>query len=51
MAVPLLLRLAGKKPYVDADTLWGYVQTLDGRGRGMPPGVRDRRSFDLWRTP
>jgi len=42
-----LLRLAGKVKLVDPDTLWGYVLTLRARARGNPPGVHDRRSFDL----
>lgn len=45
-----LLRVAGKKPFVDADALWGYVQTLRSHGRGAPPDVNDRESFDLWLT-
>jgi predicted nucleic acid-binding protein len=43
-----LLKVAYRKRWLDADTLWGYVQTLDGQGRGTPPGVRDRLSFDKW---
>ncbi|WP_072816102.1 hypothetical protein [Rhodococcus zopfii] len=33
---------------VDADTLWGYVQTLRSNQRGTPPGVYDRPSFNKW---
>jgi predicted nucleic acid-binding protein len=43
-----LLKLAYRKGWVDADTLWGYAQTLKARDRGAPPGVRDRTSFDKW---
>jgi predicted nucleic acid-binding protein len=43
-----LLKVAHRKGWIDADTLWGYVQTLQGRDRGAPPGVRDRSSFDKW---
>lgn len=43
-----LLRLAVRTKIVDADTLWGYVQTLRAQKRGTPPRVRDRLSFDLW---
>jgi predicted nucleic acid-binding protein len=44
----LLLRVASRKSWLDADTLWGYVQTLTRQGRGTPHGVRDRLSFDKW---
>jgi predicted nucleic acid-binding protein len=44
----LLLRVAHRQGWLDADTLWGYVQTLQGKDRGAPPGVRDRPSFDKW---
>jgi predicted nucleic acid-binding protein len=43
-----LLKLAHRKEWVDADTLWGYMQTLKAQDRGAPPGVRDRTSFDKW---
>jgi predicted nucleic acid-binding protein len=43
-----LLKVAHRKGWIDADTLWGYVQTLQGNGRGAPPGVKDRVSFDKW---
>jgi predicted nucleic acid-binding protein len=43
-----LLRLAHQQGWLDADTLWGYVQTLQGHDRGAPPGVVDRMSFDKW---
>jgi predicted nucleic acid-binding protein len=43
-----LLLVAGRKGWVDADTLWGYVQTLRRQGRGTPPGVHDRASFEKW---
>lgn len=44
----LLLRVAYRQGWLDADTLWGYVQTLGRQRRGAPPGVRDRLSFDKW---
>jgi predicted nucleic acid-binding protein len=44
----LLLRVAYRKGWLDADALWGYVQTLIGQGRGAPPRVRDRLSFNKW---
>ena len=43
-----LLQLAHRKEWIDADTLWGYVQTLRVNDRGTPPGVRDRAAFDKW---
>ena len=43
-----LLKLAYRARRVDADTLWGYVQTLERRERGAPRGVRDRSSFNKW---
>jgi predicted nucleic acid-binding protein len=43
-----LLLVAYKTSWVDADTLWGYVQTLRGQRRGAPDGVTDRPSFDKW---
>jgi hypothetical protein len=43
-----LLQLAHRKKWIDADTLWGYVQTLSVNDRGTPPGVRDRAAFDKW---
>jgi hypothetical protein len=43
-----LLQLADRKKRIDADTLWGYVQTLRVSDRGTPPGVRDRAAFDKW---
>jgi predicted nucleic acid-binding protein len=43
-----LLKVAYKQGWLDADTLWGYVQTLRGQGRGAPGGVDDRLSFDKW---
>lgn len=43
-----LLKLTHKKRWVDADTLWGYVLTLERHGRGAPPGVWDRSSFNKW---
>ncbi|SNQ47127.1 conserved hypothetical protein [Frankia canadensis] len=45
-----LLKLAGRKPLVDANALWGYTETLRGQNRGTPPGVFDRPSFDRWLT-
>ncbi|MGH8828909.1 MAG: hypothetical protein ACRDVZ_15175, partial [Jiangellaceae bacterium] len=47
----LLLRMAGRLGWVDDDTLWGYVQTLGANGRGAPPGVYDRESFNKWLEP
>ena len=43
-----LLQLAHRRKWIDADTLWGYVQTLKVHNRGTPPGVRDRTAFDKW---
>ena len=43
-----LLKVAYRKGWIDADTLWGYVLTLDGNSRGTPPGVWNRPSFDKW---
>jgi predicted nucleic acid-binding protein len=43
-----LLKVAHRKGWLDADTLWGYVQTLGGQRRGAPHAVRDRSSFDKW---
>jgi predicted nucleic acid-binding protein len=45
-----LLKVANRKGWLDADTLWGYMQTLGGQGRGAPPGVRDRPSFNKWQS-
>jgi predicted nucleic acid-binding protein len=46
-----LLLLAYKMNWVDADTLWGYLQTLRSQRRGAPNGVTDRPSFDKWAGP
>jgi predicted nucleic acid-binding protein len=43
-----LLKVAHRGGWIDADTLWGYVLTLEGHSRGAPPGVWDRSSFDKW---
>jgi predicted nucleic acid-binding protein len=43
-----LLKVAHRKSWLDADTFWGYVLTLEGHERGTPPGVWDRASFDKW---
>jgi predicted nucleic acid-binding protein len=43
-----LLKVAHRQGWVDADTLWGYVQTLRGQGRGGLPGLWDRSSLDKW---
>jgi hypothetical protein len=43
-----LLKVACRKGWLDADTLWGYVLTIEGHGRGAPPGVWNRESFDKW---
>lgn len=43
-----LLRLAVRCKFVDADTAWGYTQTLRDKRRGMPPTVVDRTTFDTW---
>lgn len=43
-----LLKVAYRKEWIDADTLWGYVLTLEGGSRGAPPGVWNRPSFDKW---
>jgi predicted nucleic acid-binding protein len=45
-----LLKVAHRKGWIDADTFWGYVLTLEGHSRGAPPGVWDRSSFDKWRS-
>jgi predicted nucleic acid-binding protein len=45
-----LLKVAYKKGWLDADTLWGYVQTLRAQGRGAPREVQNRPSFDKWMT-
>lgn len=42
------MKVAYRQGWIDADTFWGYAQTLKGHDRGMPPGVRDRLSFDKW---
>jgi hypothetical protein len=39
---------AHRKEWIDADTLWGYVQTLRVNDRGTPRGVQDRAAFDKW---
>jgi hypothetical protein len=43
-----LLRVAHRQVWLDADTLWGYAQTLQRQGRGRPRGAWDRPSFDKW---
>jgi hypothetical protein len=43
-----LLRVAYRQAWLDADTLWGYAQTLHRQGRGWPRAARDRPSFDKW---
>jgi predicted nucleic acid-binding protein len=43
-----LLKVAHRAALLDADTLWGYIQTLEAHERGVPPGVWDRPSFDMW---
>jgi predicted nucleic acid-binding protein len=45
-----LLKVAHRQGWIDADTFWGYVLTLEGQGRGAPPHVWDRSSFDKWRA-
>jgi predicted nucleic acid-binding protein len=45
-----LLKVAHRALWIDADTLWGYVLTLEGHSRGAPPSVRNRSSFDKWLT-
>jgi predicted nucleic acid-binding protein len=45
-----LLKVAHRIEWIDADTFWGYVRTLEGHGRGAPPGVWDRSSFDKWQS-
>jgi hypothetical protein len=42
------LKVAHRKKWIDADTLWGYALTLKGASRGAPPGVWDRPSFNKW---
>ena len=44
----LLLKMAYKAGWLDADTLWGYVLTLERHERGTPRGVWSRESFDKW---
>jgi predicted nucleic acid-binding protein len=44
----LLLRVAHRQGWLDADTLWGYVQTIQAQEREGPPEVRDRLSFNKW---
>jgi hypothetical protein len=44
----LLLRILHRQGWLDPDTLWGYVQTLGGQGRGRPGRVSDSLSFDKW---
>ncbi len=44
----LLFRMAHRQAWIDADTLWGYVQTLRMHQRSLPRGVHDRPSFDKW---
>lgn len=43
-----LLKIARRAELIDADTLWGYVLTLEEHERGAPPGVWNRPSFDKW---
>ncbi len=46
-----LLKVAHRKRWLDADTLWGYVQTISAQKRRGPGGVSDRLSFDKWLAP
>ena len=43
-----LLHMAHRAGLLDADALWGYVLTIEGHGRKIPPGVWNRESFDKW---
>jgi hypothetical protein len=43
-----LLWLAHRAGLLDADTLWGYVLTLQRHERGGPTGVRNRETFNKW---
>jgi predicted nucleic acid-binding protein len=43
-----LLKVAHRKKWIDVDTFWGYVLTLERQGRGAPPSVWNRSSFDKW---
>lgn len=43
-----LLQVACRHGWVDADTVWGYVQTLHSQLRGRPPGVVSRETFEKW---
>ncbi|MDI1460077.1 hypothetical protein QEZ54_03770 [Catellatospora sp. KI3] len=43
-----LLRAACRSGMVDADTAWSYLQRLRQEGRGWPPGVYERSSFEKW---
>lgn len=45
-----LLSVAYRTGWLDADTLWGYVLTIERHGRGAPPRVWSRESFDKWLT-
>lgn len=44
----VLLKTTHKVKLADPDTIQGYVQTIKAQGRGSPPGVLDRASFDAW---
>ncbi|WP_406688574.1 hypothetical protein REH65_19335 [Saccharopolyspora sp. ID03-671] len=43
-----LLKTAVIVGFLDADTLWTYVQVLRKSRRGSPPGVHDRPTYDTW---
>ncbi|MEV8148835.1 hypothetical protein AB0O52_11915 [Arthrobacter sp. NPDC080073] len=43
-----LMHIAIKKGFVDAATVWGYVQTLRASKRPVPSNLRSRQSVDLW---
>lgn len=43
-----LFRVAAHAGYVDRDALWSYLLILRQKGRGGPPGVTGRTSFEDW---
>lgn len=43
-----LLKAGAHSGLVDHDLLWSYLSDLHKRGRGAPPHVHDRESFEHW---
>lgn len=43
-----LLKACVASRILTADELWADLQVLSALGRGWPPRVRDRRTFQLW---